>query len=97
MGNDKNMGETNHARKIDLDWGHNVHVIRFAPLEPSYVGIESFDIPNNSIAVIKLADKYLLIISNDDGDFVETFEEFEELNSYLRQHFGLELNTPPWG
>ena len=97
MGNDRDMGEINYARKIDLGWRHNVHVIEFAPLEPSYVSVESFNIPNNSITVIKLADKYLLVVSNDDGDFVETFEDFEELNSYLRQHFGLELNIPPWG
>ena len=96
MGNDRNMGETKRTRKIDLDWRHNVHVIEFAPLEPSYVNVESSNIPNNSITVIGLADKYLLIVSNDDGDFIEIFENFEELNSYLRQHFGLELNTPPW-
>jgi hypothetical protein len=96
MGNDKNMGEIKRARKIDLDWKHNVHIIEFAPLEPSYVKVESFNIPNNSITVIKLADKYLLVVSNDDGDFIEIFEDFEELNSYLRQNFGLELNTPPW-
>jgi hypothetical protein len=97
MGNGKNMGEINHARKIDLDWGHNVHVIKFAPMEPSYVSVESFNIPNNSITVIRLADKYLLVVSNDDGDFIETFESFEELNNYLKQYFKVELNTPPWG
>jgi len=84
MDNDRDMGEIKHARKIDLDWRHNAHVIEFAPLEPSYVSVESFNIPNNSITVIKLADKYLLVVSNDDGDLVETFEDFEELNSYLR-------------
>jgi hypothetical protein len=97
MGNDRNMGETKHARRIDLDWRHNVHVIEFAPLEPSYVSVESFNIPNNSITVIKLADKYLLVVSNDDGDFIETFESFEELNNYLKRHFEIELNTPSQG
>jgi len=83
------------VRKITLDWNRDVHVISFAPLEPSYISVESFNIPNNSITVIGLADKYLLVAANDDGDFIETFETFEELNNYLRQHFGLELNEPP--
>ena len=87
------MGQQNIER-INVNWDNNVHVIKFAPLEPSYVSVESFRIPNNSIAVIKLIDKYLLITTNDDGDFIESFKDFEELNSYLRQHFGLELNKP---
>jgi len=83
------------VRKVTLDWNRDVHVISFAPLEQNYINVKSFNIPNNSITVIKLIDKYLLIVANDDGDFIETFGTFEELNNYLRQYFGLELNEPP--
>jgi len=86
--------ENKNVRKMNLDWQYKVHVIEFAHLDPYYMEVKSFDIPNNSITVIKLVDKYLLIVSNDDGDFVETFEEFEELNETLRREFGLELNEP---
>jgi hypothetical protein len=83
---------TSTGRTIEIT-ARNMHVISFAPLEPNYVSVEAFNIPNNSITVIKLVDKYLLIVSNDDGDFIETFESFKELNSYLRQNFGLELKV----
>jgi len=82
------------TRRVNVDWRSNVHV--FAPLDPYYLRVESFEIPNNSIAIIRLPseDEYVLITSNDDGEFVEVFEGFEELNNHLRREFGLELNRP---
>jgi hypothetical protein len=85
-----------NIERINVDWNNNVHIISFAYLDPHYVKLKSFRIPNNSITIIVLTDKYLLVVSNDDGDFIETFESFEELNNYLKQYFKVELNTPPW-
>jgi len=84
------------TRRVNVDWRSNVHVVVFAPLDPYYLRVESFEIPNNSIAIIRLPseDRYVLITSNDDGEFVEVFEGFEELNNHLRREFGLELNRP---
>ncbi len=94
MDNDRNMGEIKRARKIDLDWKHNVHVIKFAPLESSYVSVESFRMPNNALIIMELTNEYVLIHTTDNGDFVERFETFEELNNYLREYYGIELNKP---
>jgi len=84
------------TRRVNVDWSRNVHVFVFAPLDSKVVRVESFEIPNNSIVIIRLPseDEYVLITSNDDGEFVEVFEGFEELNNYLRREFGLELNMP---
>ena len=87
------MGQQNIER-INVDWSNNVHVIKFAPLEPSYVSVESFRIPNNALIIMELTNEYTLIVSNDDGVFLLTFKTFEELNEYLRREFGLELNKP---
>ena len=84
----------NHTEKINVDWNNNVHMIRFAPLEPNYVSVKSFRIPNNALIILRLTNKYVLITSNDDGEFMERFETFEELNEYLKREFGLELNSP---
>jgi hypothetical protein len=83
-----------NIERINVDWNNNVHVIEFAPLEPSYVSVKSFRIPNNALIIIRLTNKYVLIVSNDDGEFLLTFETFEELNDYLRREFELELNEP---
>ena len=87
------MGQQNIER-INVNWDNNVHIIKFAPLDPSYVSVESFRIPNNALIIIELTNEYVLIHTTDDGDFVERFETFEELNEYLRREFGLELNKP---
>ena len=94
MGNNKNMPEIKNARKVDLDWRHNVHVIEFAPLEPNYVSVKSLRMPNNALIIMELTNEYVLIHISDDGDFMERFETFEELNKYLREYFGIELNEP---
>ena len=93
MGSDRDVGEIN-ARKIDLNWRHNVHVIKFAYLDPYYVKVESFSMPNNALIIMKLTNEYILVRTTDDGDFIERFETFEELNEYLRREFGLVLNNP---
>jgi len=85
---------TNQTEKINVDWNNNVHVIEFAPLEPNYVSVKSFRIPNNAIIIMQLTDEYALIVSNDDGEFLLTFETFEELNEYLKKEIGIELNEP---
>jgi len=85
---------TNQTEKINVDWNNNVHVIEFAPLEPNYVSVKSFKIPNNSVIVIGLTNKYAVIVSNDDGEFIETFEDIKKLNEYLRREIGIELNEP---
>jgi len=84
------------TKRVNVDWRSNMHVVVFAPLGSKVVRVESFEIPNNSIVIIRLPseDEYVLITSNDDGEFVEVFEGFEELNNYLRREFGLELNMP---
>jgi len=84
----------NQTEKINVDWNNNVHVIEFAPLEPNYVSVKSFKIPNNSVIVIGLTNKYAVIVSNDDGEFIETFEDIKKLNEYLRREIGIELNEP---
>jgi hypothetical protein len=86
------MGQQNIER-INVDWDNSVHVIKFAPLEPSYVSVESFRMPNNALIIMELTNEYALIVSNDDGVFLLTFKTFEELNEYLRREFGLELNN----
>ena len=80
-------------RRINVNWDNNVHVIKFAPLEPSYVSVESFRMPNNALIIIALTNEYALIVPNDDSVFLLTFKTFEELNEYLRREFGLELNN----
>jgi len=80
--------------RINVDWSNNVHVIKFAPLEPSYVSVESFRMPNNALIIIQLSDEYVLIDTSDNGDIMERFETFEELNDYLRKEYGIELNEP---
>jgi len=94
MGNNRNIGEINHTRKVDLDWQYNVHVIEFAHLDPYYMRVRSYKLPNNALIIMQLSDEYLLIHTTDDGDFVERFETFEELNEHLRKEFGIELNKP---
>jgi len=94
MGNNKNMGETKNARKIDLDWQYNVHVIEFAYLDPYYMKVKSYKLPNNALIIIGLSDEYVLIDTSDAGDIMERFETFEELNDYLREYYGIELNEP---
>jgi len=94
MGNNKNMGETKNARKIDLDWQYNVHVIEFAYLDPYYMKVKSYKLPNNALIIIGLSDEYVLIDTSDAGDIMERFETFEELNEYLRKEYGIELNEP---
>jgi hypothetical protein len=94
MGNGKNMGEIKHARRIDLDWRYNVHVIEFAYLDPYYMKVEPFSMPNNALIIMELTNEYVLIHTTDDGDFMERFETFEELDEYLRREFGLVLNKP---
>jgi len=87
------VGDKNIER-INVNWDNNVHVIKFAPLVPSYVHVESFRMPNNALIIMELTNEYALIVSNDDGVFLLTFKTFEELNEYLRREFGLELNKP---
>jgi hypothetical protein len=87
------MGQQN-IKRINVNWDNNVHVIEFAPLEPSYVSVESFRMPNNALIIMELTNEYVLIHTTDNGDFVERFETFEELNEYLREYYGIELNKP---
>jgi len=54
----------NHTEKINVDWNNNIHVIKFAPLEPNYVSVKSFRLPNNSVIVIGLTNKYAVIVSH---------------------------------
>ena len=86
-------GRQQNIERINVDWDNNVHVIKFAPLEPSYVSVESFRMPNNALIIMELANEYAMIVPNDDGVFLLTFKTFEELNEYLRREFGLELNN----
>jgi len=79
---------------VNVDWNNNVHVVKFAYLDPHYVSVKSYKLPNNALIIIQLSDEYLLIHTTDDGDFVERFKTFEELYDYLRREFGLELNEP---
>jgi len=88
------MSGQQNIERINVDWDNNVHVIKFAPLVPSYVHVESFRMPNNALIIMELTNEYALIVSNDDGVFLLTFKTFEELNEYLRREFGLELNKP---
>ena len=86
------MGQQNIER-INVNWSNNVHVIEFARLSPLYT-VKSFKIPDNAIIIMQLTDEYALIVSNDDGEFLLTFETFEELNEYLKKEIGIELNEP---
>ena len=88
------MMRQQNIERINVNWDNNVHVIKFAPLVPSYVHVESFRMPNNALIIMELTNEYALIVSNDDGVFLLTFKTFEELNEYLRREFGLELNKP---
>ena len=82
-----------NIERINVNWDNNVHVIEFAYLGP-YYDVRSYRLPNNALIIIELSDEYVLIHTSDNGDFVERFETFEELNEYLRREFGLELNKP---
>jgi len=42
------------TKRVNVDWSRNVHVFVFAPLDPYYLRVESFEIPNNSIVIIRL-------------------------------------------
>ncbi len=80
---------------INVDWGKNVHVIKFAYLAPAYT-VKSYRLPNNAVIIIELSgSSYILIRTTDDGDFVEAFEDFDKLNDYLSENFGFKLNEPP--
>ena len=94
MGNNMNITETQNVTRIGLDWQYNVHVIEFAHLDPYYMKIKSFRLPNNALIIMELTNEYVLIYTSDDGDFMERFETFEELNEYLKEYFGIELNKP---
>jgi hypothetical protein len=83
-----------NIERINVNWSNNVHVIEFAYLDPYYMKVKSYRLPNNALIIIGLSDEYLLIHTTDDGDFMERFETFEELNDYLRREFGIELNEP---
>jgi len=85
---------TNQTEKINVDWNNNIHVIKFAHLDPYYMKVESFRMPNNALIIIELTNEYVLIYTSDDGNFMERFETFEKLNEYLKREFGLELNEP---
>jgi hypothetical protein len=80
--------------RINVNWDCSVHVIKFAYLDPYYMKVESFRMPNNALIIFRLTNEYVLIASNDDGEFLLTFKTFEELNEYLKREFGLELNEP---
>jgi hypothetical protein len=80
-----------NIKRINVNWDNNVHVIEFAYLDPHYISVRSYKLPNNALIIMQLSDEYLLIHTSVDGDFVERFETFEELNEYLRREFGLEL------
>ncbi|MDT7969904.1 MAG: hypothetical protein RQ842_05005 [Vulcanisaeta sp.] len=89
------MMRQQNIERINVNWDNNVHVIKFAPLVPGYVHVEiAHKIPNNALIIMELTNEYVLIHTSDNGDFVERFETFEELNEYLRREFGLELNKP---
>jgi len=88
------MMRQQNIERINVNWSNNVHVIEFAYLDPYYMKVKSYRLPNNALIIIGLSDEYLLIHTTDDGDFMERFETFEELNDYLRREFGIELNEP---
>ncbi len=95
MGNDRNMCERQqNIERINVDWSNNVHVIEFAYLDPYYMKVKSYRLPNNALIIIQLSDEYVLIDTSDAGDIMERFETFEELNEYLRKEYGIELNEP---
>jgi len=77
---------------INLDWDYNVHVLKLG--DSSIYTVKSYRLPNNAVIILQLSDEYLLIYASDDGDVVETFKCFEELNEYLRENFGFEINKP---
>lgn len=83
-----------NIERINVDWSNNVHVIEFAYLDPYYVKVKSYRLPNNALIIIQLSDEYVLIDTSDNGDIMERFETFEELNEYLRKEYGIELNEP---
>jgi hypothetical protein len=83
-----------NIERISVDWSNNVHVIEFAYLDPYYVKVKSYRLPNNALIIIQLSDEYVLIDTSDNGDIMERFETFEELNEYLRKEYGIELNEP---
>ena len=89
---ERNQGK--NIERINVNWDNNVHVIEFAYLDPYYMKVKSYRLPNNALIIMELTDEYVLIHTSDNGDFVERFETFEELNEYLRREFGLELNKP---
>jgi hypothetical protein len=93
--NTQTQGQTQTQEIINVDWNNNVHVIEFAYLAPVYT-VKSYRLPNNAVIIIELSDSsYILIHTTDDGDFVETFENFDKLNDYLSENFGFKLNEPP--
>jgi len=79
-------GSQQNIKRINVDWDYNVHVIDY--------DVRSYRLPNNALIIIQLSDEYVLIDTSDNGDFMERFETFEELNEYLRKYYGIELNEP---
>ena len=84
------MVET-EGKKVILDWNYNVHVLR---LSNSGITVKSYKLPNDAVIILQLTDRYLLIYTSVDGDIVESFKCFEELNEYLRENFNFEVNKP---
>jgi len=77
---------------INLDWDYNVHVLKLG--DSGIYTVKSYRLPNNAVIILQLSDEYLLIYTSVDGDIVESFKCFEELNDYLRENFRFEINKP---
>jgi hypothetical protein len=82
----------NHTEKINVDWNNNAHVLVLG--NSGINTVKSYKLPNNAVIILQLSDEYLLIYTSVDGDIVETFKCFEELNEYLRENFDFEVNKP---
>jgi hypothetical protein len=61
--------------KITLDWRHNAHVLVL--MDHDYVDVKSIDVQDNSISIIKLHDKYVVLVRN--GEIHSVFDVFNGL------------------
>jgi len=81
----------------------NEEVVKIAPgkatvveFTPSGLLIETYPLPYQGLVLITTAgaEKFMLIEATIDEDYVKVFESFDKLRKYVKDTYGIDLESP---
>jgi hypothetical protein len=81
----------------------NEEVVKIAPgkatvveFTPSGLLIKTYPLPYQGLVLVATAgtEKFMLVEATIDEDYVKVFESFDKLRKYVKDTYGIELESP---